>query len=95
MINTRYIILKKVESQQYKIKEDSNEIIEVLTKEKYVKEDQKVYKNVLKYAKLLDVLIQQLGANKGGDDSVNAHQFLGNASYPTRETPTTGFNTNP
>jgi len=94
LINTRDIILKKGESQP-KIKEDSNEIIEILTKEKYVKEDQKVYKNVLKYAKLLDVLIQQLGANKGGDDSVNAHQFLGNASYPTRETPTTGFNTNP
>jgi len=95
LISTKDIILKKGESQQYKIKEDSSEIIEVLTKDKYVKEDQKVYNNVLKYAKLLDVLIQQLGTNKGVDGSVNAHQFLGNTSYPTRGPPVTGFNTNP
>ena len=69
------MIFKKGDSQP-KIKEDSSEIIEVLTKEKYVKEDPKNYKNVLKYAKLLDVLIQQLGTNKGGDGSVNAHQFF-------------------
>jgi len=29
------------------------------------------------------------------NSDVNAHQFLGNASYPTRETPTTGINTAP
>ena len=95
MISTKDIILKKGESQQYKIKEDSREIIEVLTKEKYVKEDQKFYKNVLKYAKLLNVLIQQLGKNEGVDGSVNAHQLFGNTSFPTRGPPTTGFNTIP
>ena len=95
MISTKDIILKKGESQQYKIKEDSNEIIEFLTKDKYVKEDQKVYNYLLKYAKLLDVFIQQLGTNKGVDGSVNAYQFFGNISYPTRGPPVTGFNTNP
>jgi len=94
LILSKDIILKKGDSQP-KIKEDSSEIIEVLTKEKYVKEDQNNYKNVLKYAKLLDVLIQQLGKNEGVNGSVNAHQFLGNTSFPTRGPPSTGFNTNP
>jgi hypothetical protein len=94
LIKSNDIILKKGDAQ-FKIKEDSLEMLGNLTQEKYAKEGQTVYKKVLKYVKLLNQLIQQLGSNASGESPFNNNnnQFVGNASNPTRA-PSTGFNTN-
>jgi hypothetical protein len=94
LIKSNDIILKKGDAQ-FKIKEDSLEMLGNLTQEKYAKEGQTVYKKVLKFVKLLNQLIQQLGSNASGESPFNNNnnQFVGNASNPTRA-PSTGFNTN-